>query len=88
MVADVPGYTPFVNTMLPAADEYTECILSPKHQKEFDCCMNDGTETVTVPPKPPIPIHRLAPGTAAQQPHQTTPVKALPTEVRGDVEST
>ena len=56
MVADIPGYTPLANTTSTEVDEPSECILSPKHQNEFDHCMKSGAETVTVAPKTLIPI--------------------------------
>ena len=36
MVADVPGYTPPVLPHPSENADHNECILSPKHQKEFD----------------------------------------------------
>ena len=87
MVADVPGYTRLATTTPNAEAEPSERILSPKHQKEFDRCMNNGKETVTVAPKNLIPIRQLAPGNTNSAPHPITPAKAPPMEVRGDKES-
>ena len=83
MVADVPSYTPLLPQ--PSVTEGTaEHILSPQHQKEFDKCMNDGNKTVTVAPKQPIPIWKLAPGTTTGTPNPVTPAKPLPTEIQQD----
>ena len=87
MIADVPGYIPLQPTGTQEAEKHSEKILSPKHQKEFNRCMNDGTETVTVAPKEPIPIRCLAPGSSAPAPNPITPAKTPPSEVCNDDES-
>ena len=46
--------------------------------------MNDGNETVTIAPKTPIPIRRLAPGQHLTVPHMVTPAKNPPQEVHSD----
>ena len=80
MVADVPGYAPLPSPPT-AVENATEQILSPQHQKEFDRCINDGNERVTVAPKTPIPIRRLSPGDTL---NTVTPAKAPPTEIQRD----
>ena len=80
MVADVPRYTPLTSPPM-AVENTTEGILSSKHQNEFDRCMNDGNEIVTVAPKTPIPICQLSPGDTL---NTVTPAKAPPTEIQRD----
>ena len=86
MVADVPGYIPTTSTDTHTADSAMENILSSQHQKEFDRCMNNGTETVAVAPKDLIPIWRLAPG-SSNLPNPITPAKLMPSEIRNNSKS-
>ena len=83
MVTDVPGYTP----LLPQpniSEGSAERILNPKHQKEFDRCMNDENETVMVAPKQSIPICKLSPGMTTGTPNPITLAKPLPTKIQRD----
>ena len=86
MVANMPGYTPLPPPSMNIEGD-TERILSPKHQQEFDQCMNDGNEIVMVASKTPIPIHRNTPGAVVSLPNTMTLAKTLPAEIQRDDES-